>query len=125
MTNAFGGHHAGLALPFLGAAMGCALSASAATLSVTPATMPPIATVDPRYQSYNVEMAEVIGGNFWKPYDRQSHAAAKAQPAASNSSGAVPQIGQDPSMFMARPPVTFPTLACASWRRHSGRLMCG
>jgi len=30
--------------------------------------MPRIADVDERYQSYNVEMAEVIGGNFWKPY---------------------------------------------------------
>jgi len=28
-----------------------------------------VATIDERYQSYNVEMAEVIGGNFWKAYD--------------------------------------------------------
>ena len=28
-----------------------------------------IATVDHRYQSYNVEMVEVTGGEFWKPYD--------------------------------------------------------
>lgn len=28
-----------------------------------------IATVDRRYQSYNVEMVEVTGGEFWKPYD--------------------------------------------------------
>ncbi len=28
-----------------------------------------IATVDPRYQSYNIEMVEVTGGEFWKPYD--------------------------------------------------------
>ena len=27
-----------------------------------------IATVDERYQSYNVEMVEVVGGEFWKPY---------------------------------------------------------
>jgi len=31
-------------------------------------TMPRVATIDARQQSYNVEMAEVIGGNFWKPY---------------------------------------------------------
>lgn len=29
-----------------------------------------IGTVDERFQSYNIEMAEVIGGNFWKPYDQ-------------------------------------------------------
>lgn len=28
-----------------------------------------VATVDRRFQSYNVEMVEVTGGEFWKPYD--------------------------------------------------------
>jgi hypothetical protein len=37
-------------------------------LSITPASMVRIATVDERYQSYNVEMVEVTGGRFWKPY---------------------------------------------------------
>lgn len=27
-----------------------------------------VGEVDPRYQSYNIEMAEVTGGTFWKPY---------------------------------------------------------
>lgn len=27
------------------------------------------AELDPRYQSYNIEMVEVTGGEFWKPYD--------------------------------------------------------
>src|SRR5687768_9244848 len=26
--------------------------------------------VDERFQSFNVEMAEVVGGNFWIPYDK-------------------------------------------------------
>jgi hypothetical protein len=30
--------------------------------------MPRLGTVDERFQSYNVEMVEVTGGNFWKPY---------------------------------------------------------
>lgn len=30
--------------------------------------MKKIATVDERFQSYNVEMVEVVGGKFWKPY---------------------------------------------------------
>jgi Glycosyl hydrolase family 79, N-terminal domain len=37
-------------------------------LSVTPATMARVGTVDERFQSYNVEMIEVTGGRFWKPY---------------------------------------------------------
>jgi hypothetical protein len=26
-----------------------------------------VGTVDERFQSYNIEMVEVIGGRFWKP----------------------------------------------------------
>ncbi len=37
-------------------------------LSITPARMALIGTVDERFQSYNVEMIEVTGGRFWKPY---------------------------------------------------------
>jgi hypothetical protein len=37
-------------------------------LSVTPATMARTGTVDERFQSYNIEMVEVTGGRFWKPY---------------------------------------------------------
>jgi hypothetical protein len=31
-----------------------------------------IGTVDECFQSYNIEMAEVIGGRFWKPYDKMT-----------------------------------------------------
>jgi hypothetical protein len=37
-------------------------------LSIAPASMPRIGTVDERFQSYNIEMVEVTGGRFWKPY---------------------------------------------------------
>src|SRR4030088_1628539 len=37
-------------------------------LSVTPAKMGRIGTIDERFQSYNVEMVEVTGGRFWRPY---------------------------------------------------------
>jgi heparanase 1 len=30
--------------------------------------LPPVATVDPLFQSFNVEMVEVTGGRFWAPY---------------------------------------------------------
>src|SRR6266849_105740 len=37
-------------------------------LSIRPGSMARIGTVDERFQSYNVEMVEVTGGRFWKPY---------------------------------------------------------
>jgi hypothetical protein len=43
--------------------------------------MPAIGTVDKRFQSYNVEMLEVTGGRFWKPYKASGSASAtKAGP---------------------------------------------
>jgi heparanase len=38
------------------------------TLIINLKDMKRIGTVDDRYQSYNVEMVEVAGGEFWKPY---------------------------------------------------------
>jgi heparanase 1 len=38
----------------------------------------PIAKVDDRFQSYNVEMAEVIGGRFWAPYPKPGEASVPA-----------------------------------------------
>ena len=54
--------------------IGLAISAASAVSAAGPVSldlrdMRRIATIDERYQSYNVEMAEVIGGDFWKPYD--------------------------------------------------------
>jgi heparanase len=37
-------------------------------ISINLKEMKHIGTVDERYQSYNVEMVEVVGGRFWKPY---------------------------------------------------------
>ncbi|QOZ24465.1 hypothetical protein [Bradyrhizobium sp. CCBAU 51753] len=42
--------------------------ALAAELVLDVATMPRVAAIDPRFQSYNIEMVEVTGGRFWKPY---------------------------------------------------------
>jgi hypothetical protein len=44
------------------------LCAAAAVPSLTPSSMPRIGTVDERFQSYNIEMVEITGGRFWKPY---------------------------------------------------------
>ncbi len=42
--------------------------ASADEPSLTPAKLARIGEIDARFQSYNVEMIEVTGGQFWKPY---------------------------------------------------------
>jgi len=61
-----------LTIATLGAALFALLSsnhliaASHSSVSFLPATMPAITTIDDRFESYNVEMAEVIGGKFCK-----------------------------------------------------------
>jgi heparanase 1 len=72
-----------------------AVSSSA---QIHPAAMPKIGAVDPRFQSYNIEMVEVIGGRFWKPYASQSGLGKAA--AASNTPG-----GMDPALFEQRSPI--------------------
>ncbi len=61
-----------------------------------PATMLKIGSVDPRFQSYNVEMVEVIGGRFWKPYSSKT----AATPSTSGTPG-----GIDPALFEQRTPI--------------------
>jgi hypothetical protein len=68
-----------------------------------PANMPRIGTVDERFQSYNVEMVEVIGGNFWKPYGKQADAAPTAKVAAGQSEAN--PVGMDPSIYQKRAPI--------------------
>lgn len=67
-----------------------AAAAEVEPMLVTPRAMRPIARIDERFLSYNVEMAEVIGGNFWKPYTAERIAGLKATAAApvSRSGGA-------------------------------------
>ena len=50
--------------------------------------MPRIATIDERFQSYNVEIVEVTGGPFWRPYTPR---ASPAQP--------------DQNLYEYRPPI--------------------
>lgn len=83
-----------------------AVTASAqqnAAPSLNPSKMPKLATVDPRYASYNVEMVEVTGGRFWKPYKSatQADAAAKPNPATDANQ----QVGVSNSLFQYRSPI--------------------
>ena len=49
-------------------------SAQVPTLSADPSRLPRLGTIDERFQSYNVEMVEVTGGKFWKPYGASASA---------------------------------------------------
>ena len=69
--------------------------ASTEDFRLDPRVLGSVARVDDRFQSYNVEMAEVIGARFWKPYDRMS---------ATNAPPTDIQVGRDPNLFEARPP---------------------
>jgi hypothetical protein len=73
----------------LAAALGCS-AAFADGLSIKPASLPRIGTVDERFQSYNVEMVEVTGGRFWRPYGAVSTAT---------------PTGTKPDLFAYRPPI--------------------
>jgi heparanase len=77
----------------------------AQTISPMPSTMPRIGTVDERYQSYNVEMLEVTGGKFWRPYGPELEAALlQPAPAPAASSGDTP-AGMNPALYEYRPPI--------------------
>lgn len=43
-------------------------SSDSTAIRIDLSQMKHIGSVDERYQSYNVEMVEVVGGEFWKPY---------------------------------------------------------
>jgi len=79
-------------------ALGLAASGQAAAATITPSALPQLTTIDERFQSYNVEMAEVIGGNFWKPY-------AARKPKTATKPITSFEIGKDPTMFEKRAPV--------------------
>jgi hypothetical protein len=73
-------------------------------IEVAPASMPRVGTIDERFQSYNVEMVEVTGGEFWRPYAEDATSPDGAAPPPSAGS---PRAGPgDPrGLFAPRPPI--------------------
>ena len=69
----------------------------AADLSVNPTNLPAIGTVDARFQAYNIEMLEVTGGRFWKPYRDLK---ASPPPAAGSNPAAL-----SADLYEYRPPI--------------------
>ena len=74
--------------------------AQAPTLAVDPSRLPRLGTIDARFQSYNVEMVEVTGGRFWKPYAGVS----KSSDHGADNSGNIP-AGGNPDLFAYREPI--------------------
>lgn len=63
-----------------------------------PHALKSVARVDPRFQSYNIEMAEIVGGRFWAPYkDADARTSAEGSPRTGS-------LGFDATLFRQRPP---------------------
>jgi hypothetical protein len=67
---------------------------------INPSNLPRVATVDERFQSYNIEMVEITGGRFWRPY--QSKPDVWLTPPRSGSDR--PE-DMDAHLFQYRPPI--------------------
>ena len=87
--------HAALAL--LLASLSAVTGADAPAL--VPSSFPKIGTVDERFQSYNIEMVEITGGRFWKPY-RSNSDDTPTQPQGSGTPKSI-----DANLFQYRPPI--------------------
>jgi hypothetical protein len=67
--------------------------------------MPHVATIDERYQSYNIEVLEVTGGKFWKPYAVKSNLVTNQSQANNAASGGATPASMNPDMYEYRPPI--------------------
>lgn len=85
-----------LASAALGASL--MLATPAMARSIDPSALPATGRVDPMFQSYNVEMAEIVGGRFWAPYPRPGE---DAQPENTLASGG---LDLEARLFRQRPP---------------------
>jgi heparanase len=65
--------------------------------SITPSSLPRIGTVDERFQSYNIEMVEITGGRFWRPY--------RSRPDAPSAPSADTPRDKDSNLFQYRSPI--------------------
>jgi heparanase 1 len=65
--------------------------------AITPSSLPRIGTIDERFQSYNIEMVEITGGQFWRPY--------RSQPDAPSAPSADTSRDKDSNLFQTRSPI--------------------
>lgn len=71
------------------------------TVIIDPARLPKVGTVDPAFVSYNIEMVEVTGGRFWKPYAMNLQASRDASVAPHHG----PQAASSADLYQYRPPI--------------------
>ena len=67
---------------------------------IDPSRIPAIGTVDERYLSYNVEMVEVTGGRFWRPYSSTPQNSLNEAPTNIEET----PVGRDPNLYEYRSP---------------------
>lgn len=82
-------------LPMAAMAIGATIP-GALRAQTDPHRMSVTGMVSPRFESYNIEMVEVIGGRFWKPYGATP---IKDMPAPSGL------VGMDPALYEQRKPI--------------------
>jgi heparanase 1 len=78
-----------------------AYAGAASAPAIAPAAMPRIGTVDQRFQSYNIEMVEITGGRFWKPFRTKPG----AEPVQTPRSGSDTPTGMDSRLYQYRSPI--------------------
>ena len=84
----------------VGCLLGAAAPSAAAAAEIQPGHLPRIGTVDTRFQSYNVEMAEIIGADFWRAYGPSGKVETEpARPPGKHVAG------RDGTLFQAFPPL--------------------
>jgi len=86
-------------------ALGLVAANSTEAAPLSPSTFPKIGTVEERYQSYNVEMLEVTGGRFWKPYKDIRTPAKISSQSAEPTRGTAAPAGMSPDLYQYRPPI--------------------
>ena len=92
-----------LSIVALATSAGSLAAQSTPAVTVTPSSMKKIGTVDPRFLSYNIEMVEITGGRFWKPYRDQTQTPAAAPTSAPHDAAAMRAAMAN--LYEYRPPV--------------------
>ena len=97
---------AGIALAALSVMPGISQAQDRTGVALAPSSMKRVGRVDERYQSYNVEMLEVTGGRFWKPYQEIAKTAAKStDTAGAGASGGNAPAGMSADLYQYRAPI--------------------
>jgi hypothetical protein len=73
--------------------------------SITPASMARVGAVDERFQSYNIEMVEVTGGRFWKPYGPRPRSQSVHKPQNTAHAGPKGLADLNSNLYEYRPPI--------------------